>query len=322
MSRFASFGAALLLLAVLGVFPGIPAAAQSDTPIDIVAVDSDISGNTATSLGPLNACVRVEPGATARVDLVVDAVPEDRGVIGFQVNIEFDPNILTLTAVDNEFLLAAEGSYEPFEGLSDRLPDTDGNHAIIVADIASNVPFENIETGPGVLSRLTFAAKGTGVSTVAPRFNPPDEYPGLIDNQNRTIEVKAIGKASIAVGQDCVVPPEATPETVQLPPLAELQGTPTPTGGPDAGTATPDGDGDGATSSPGPGASQTDSPRPTATGDSGDGPGINGTEGGDGGGMSAATVAAVAALAVAGAGLAGSGGWMLYRRRSGGGAGA
>src|SRR3990172_935328 len=73
-----------------------------------------------------------------------------------------DASLLTLTTVDSEFLLAAKGTYEPFEGLSDPLPDTDGDgrYTILIADLASSPPIENIESGKGVLSRLTFTTKG------------------------------------------------------------------------------------------------------------------------------------------------------------------
>lgn len=314
MSRTTLTLPAVFLCALAAALLAPPASAQSDATIGIVSTDAVITGNSATGLGPLNACVRAEPGFSVSVDLVVDAVPEDRGVIGFQVTIEYDPSLLTLTAVDSEFLLAAKGTFEPFEGLSDPLPDTDGDgrYTILVADLASRPPIENIESGKGVLARLTFTTKGAGISPVAPSFDPPEVYPSLIDIQNATIGVDSTGTASIAVGQDCETPPEATPVIEELPPTDQIPGFPTPVPTPSPVGQTPAPSGSGDAGSPGPSGS---------AGPTGDGPEINTPEESDGG-TSAGAIAAVAALAAAGVALAGGGAWMLLRRRRGGGGGA
>jgi hypothetical protein len=294
------------------------AGAQSSDTIRIIAIDADVTGNTATSLGPLNACTRAEPGSNVVLDLVVDAVPASRPFIAFQVDIVYDPTLLTLTTTDNEFLLGANGTFEPFEGLSDPLPDTDGRYTIIVADLSQ---LELAESGPGVLTRLTFAAKGRGMSTVGPGFNPPDQYPALIDVENTTIGVDAIGEASVAVGQDCTVAPEATPVITDLPPIDQIPGlqtpVPTPTAAPGEETPGSTGSGDAATPTSDPG-DDSGTPGPTRT-ESEDG-NVTSVDEGDGG-TSAGTVVAVAALALAGVGLAGGGTYLLVRRRGMGGAG-
>ena len=293
------------------------AGAQSSDTAHLVAVDADITGNTATSLGPLNACTRVDAGGTVKLDLVVDAVPASRPLIAYQINVEYDPNLLEVTAADNEFLLGAKGAYEPFEGLSDPLPDRDGNYLIIIADIGSQPDLNNIESGPGVLTRLTFKGKGQGLSTVAPVFNPPDEYPALIDMQNTTIGVDSIGAASVAVGQVCPGPIEATPVITELPPIDQIPGLQTPVLTPTPAAAT-----EPAGQSPTPTASsETRTPRVSPTGTGGeDGKNITGLDESDGG-TGTGTVVAVAALALAGAGLAGGGALMLLRRRGKGSAG-
>lgn len=305
------------LLAVAAGAVVSAALAQTGSSIQLVAIDADSSGNTATSLGALNACKRTEPGQSITVDLVADAVPTDRGIIGFEVNIEYTPDIIELSAVDNEFLLAAVGEFEPFEGLSQTLPDTDGRYLISVADLQSNEAGagNNIESGPGVLSRITFTAKAAGIATVGPLFDPPGAYPTVIDKNNETIEVTSVGKAMIAVGQDCPVPPEATPESTTLPGYLDIYPSPTQVQTP-IRTPTPPRGGETGSSTPSTGG--TGSPRPSTT----DGPGANGTTEESDGGTSAGTVAVVAALAVGGLGLAAAGGWMLFRRRAGsGGAG-
>ena len=176
----------LVLAAFVAAAAG--ALAGSGSTIQLIAMDADPTGNTATTLGHLDPCVRTEPGSDVTVDLVVDAVPDDRPFIGYQIDIDYDPSLLEVIAVDNGFLLGASGDFEPFEGLSEPLPDSDGSFTIIIADLASGAtPGANMETGPGVLSRVTLRAKAAGVSALAPGFEPPDVYPALIDGNNTTI---------------------------------------------------------------------------------------------------------------------------------------
>lgn len=219
--------AAVVTIVVLGglIVASDGVSAEPQSSIQLVAMDADPVGNTATSLGHVDPCGRVEPGSEVTVDLVVDSVPEDRPFLGFQIEVVYEPAVLEVTGVGYDYLLAANGSFQPFDGLSDPLPDTDGSFKMIIADLASVPPADNMETGKGVLSRLTFSAKATGTSTVAPGYDPPDVYPALIDGTNSTIEVRTIAGIEVAVGEDC--PPGQTEiEPTELPPLSS--GSPTP----------------------------------------------------------------------------------------------
>jgi len=315
MSRSLPTGVTLLAAALLAGLIAISAQAQSGAPVQIIAMDANPSGNTATSLGPLNACVRAEPGQSIDLDLVVDAVPDERGIIGFEINVDYTPNVLEMTAVDYEFLLAAEGSFEPFVGLSQTLPDTDGRYLISVADLQSNDggPGGNVESGPGVLARITFKALTPGLATVGPAFDPPTVYPSIIDMFNEVISSNTVASATVAVGQDCPVPPEATVAPTAIPSYDDVLATPTPT--PPAGL-TPAPSDDASTGRP----TATTSGPATGTPEPGSLPGPGGNPSGDedGGGTGAGTIVIVAVLAVAGLGLAAAGGWMLYRRRGAG----
>jgi hypothetical protein len=311
-----TFLAALTAAAL--TLPGSNADAQS---IAIVAADANPAGNTATSLGARDSCVRVEPGAEVTVDFTVDAIPADRPFLGFSLTAVYDPNLLEVTAANSDLLLGAVGQYQPFPGLSDPLPDTDGQYLVSIADLASNNPDgQNMESGPGVLSRVTFRAKAAGRSDVGPGFStdPANEmYPQLIDVQNNMIQVDAVANTVVAIGQECgSVPPES--QVQPLPPLVEIlgTGTPLPTAPPaDGATAapTPEGQTPAAESAtPGASADATSEAEPTAsaeavpsTGDSGDG--------GD-----SDTAALIGALVLGGAGvaMAAAGGTILYRRRT------
>ena len=59
----------------------VPAAAQTKSTINLVAVDAVTDGNTKTSLGPRDTCVRTEQGSKVTVDVIVDSVPQDRPAI-------------------------------------------------------------------------------------------------------------------------------------------------------------------------------------------------------------------------------------------------
>jgi len=85
------------------------ASAQSQSSIQLVAMDADPAGNTATSLGHLDPCVRAEPGSEVTVDLVVDSVPEDRPFLGFQIEVVYEPTVLEVTGVGYDYLLLPMG---------------------------------------------------------------------------------------------------------------------------------------------------------------------------------------------------------------------
>jgi len=308
--------AAAILASVLALAGGFSASAQSQSTIGLIGVDAVIDGNTATKIGPRDPCVRAEVGSEVVVDIIVDEIPADRPLIGFQFNVLYDANLLDVVKANSDMILGAKGQYQPFPGLSDPLPDSDGDYQVINADLASNnPPGANEETGKGVLSRVTFRAKAPGRSDVGIGFDATNVYPTFQDLDGTTIGVDSIASTVVAIGQDCgVVPPEVQVE--ELPTIEEIFGTPapttpgvggdaptpTPTLGPDdtprpTDTPTPAGDDDPPPSS----VSGTPRPTPAALPDAG-----NGTDAG--------MVAAAIALALIGAAMAGGGSVILYRR--------
>lgn len=214
--------AAMLTMAVVSlvVIAGAEAAlaTHSTSTIGLLALDPNVQGNTATSLGPIDGCARVEAGARIDVDYVVDSVPEDRPIIAFEVEVRYDPQLVEPVALDHKLLLAAAGSYSPFAALTDDLPDSDGNLRISVLDTASKAdPEANVERGAGVLARITFLAKAAGISEIAVVVEPEPApvYPLVQDSQNETIFADRLGSASLAVGQECPAP-AAEPKITDL----------------------------------------------------------------------------------------------------------
>ena len=231
----------VLLLSFVSASQAGPAqATHSTSTIGLLAIDANSQANAATSLGPLDGCSRVEPGAQIAVDYVVDSIPQDRPLIAFEAQVSYDPQLLEVVGADYKLLLAAVGAHSPFAGRTDELPDTDGNLLMSILDTASSTdPEANVERGAGVLARMTFRAKTTGVSAVAITVSQqPFVYPVVLDTRNELVFVDKLGSASIAVGQDC--PVEAQQPTItHMAPVNEqiltdnpdLRGATTPPGG-------------------------------------------------------------------------------------------
>ena len=299
--------AALLLVAGLAgaaddvAGQGTPA---SNATIHLLAIDADPTGNGWTSLGPIDPCFRTEVGKEVDVDVVVDAIPPEREIIGWQMTIRYDPAILQVVAVDKSLLLAAEGRYQGLDVFSDPLPDNDGSIMEAMADLASNSPpGANMESGPGVLMRMTVRAKAPGLASIY-----VDQNADILinDNVNVPIGIDQIAAATIAVGEDCpTLAPEAQITVVPASP------TMAPQVNPPGATA---GLGDAAGTSPaqtqGPGAAVSAiAPPPTAVPAA---PGLG--EGLEGGSSDALPIIGSVLGALAVAALM-AGGWLLYWRR-------
>lgn len=280
---------AAALAAMVGAVVLTPGLAGAQTPasnatVSLLAIDANPEGNTATVLGPMDNCARVEPDAQVVVDLVADSIPADRPLIAFQMAVTYDPALLEVTAYDQNMLLGASGSYQPFEAFNDPVPDTDGKLDMGIVDLASNEgePRANSESGRGVLVRVTFQAKAAGIATVAISPAKDDPYPVIMDYLNTVIGIDKLGAAKIAVGEDC--PAIAPGELITpLPPVETAAAQPTPPASPAASPA---------------------------------GTGI--TVKTEGNGPSAGVIILAAVLGAAGLASAAGGGWLLYRRRRAG----
>jgi hypothetical protein len=313
-------------LAAISAWGAASVEAQSASKIRLLAIDANPEGNRANSLGPLDGCLSAGVNKRVVIDVIVDAIPEDRPIVAFQVAVSYDPDILEAVAVDNNQLISAVGRYQPFEAevFNDPLPDRDGVLTVSVLDLASNDPHgANIESGPGVLSRITFETKAPGLARLAIVFQDAQNmYPLIVDNQNEPIDIEEVGSAVIAVGQAC--PGDAiAPQVTTAPTLEEiLQPTPRPTlDQPPGTTPAPTGPDPAATASPAdtpadasptPSETTVASPMTTAGGEDN----RPAASSGDSGGIDAGLVVLVGVLAGVGIVGAGAGGWLLYRRRS------
>ena len=144
--------ASLVAAAALAV--GSSSTGASNGGMDAMSIDLNTSGNTATTLGPLDSCREVQPGQTVTLDVTATNIPASNPMTGFAYHILYDDSGLTIETQDHQFLLAAT----PGSGLlnvSEPTPDEDGSNdwRSGLADLSSTAA----ESGSGTLSRLTLS---------------------------------------------------------------------------------------------------------------------------------------------------------------------
>jgi hypothetical protein len=147
------FLAALVGLAAPSI-DGRLAPYASHAPGPDLSVDTNSSGNSANSLGPIEAC-RNEPSAASSfaVDVVIQNV---QSLSGYESDFFYDPTVLTITGKQTNFIMTP-GPPPGFIDFSDPVPDSDGNYHILLATTGQG-------TGSGVIIRLTLQPGGDGTS--------------------------------------------------------------------------------------------------------------------------------------------------------------
>ena len=202
-----------------------------------IGVDADPTGNEATSLGPIDACVSVDTGDTSQVDVFITDVTD---LLAWETYLVYDVSVVNVVSRDVMMFQAANAGSEVFD-VSEGLPDIDGQYGVAAVDLAMPpAP----DSGSGVLARLTLRAVGPGVSLLS--LSPidvnedgrPDLGPTLTDVEGEQISDRdadgfydgPISNAQIAVDRVC---PSGTPVATPTPASA----SPSP-----AGTATPAGE--------------------------------------------------------------------------------
>ena len=90
-------------VALLGATAAISASAQEGLS---VGIDTEIAGNSATTVGQIDGCIAVEEGSAFSVDVFAQNIPArtdadggSGGIAGFSYNLLFDPKIAEVTSV-------------------------------------------------------------------------------------------------------------------------------------------------------------------------------------------------------------------------------
>ena len=174
---------------------------------DVIGVDFDVTGNTATSLGTIDSCAQASPGNTVTFDLFATGIPpyndngtpadftdDTGGIIGWQFTVQYDEAPFTIQTEDQDFLVYSSAGSAPFS-VSDPLPDTDGNNEWISGslDIGLGTP----ESASGVISRITIevdAAAAIGLYTIV--VDPVSSF--TLDTNNVVVQ-----PAHVLTGRHC-----------------------------------------------------------------------------------------------------------------------
>jgi uncharacterized repeat protein (TIGR01451 family) len=189
------------MVALLSLSGGPPARAAGTT----VGIDTDTTGNTATSLSTIQRCRSVSAGQQFTVDVYLDELPAGSSLAGFNYNLGFDSTRVRIVAHQHNLLLTSSGSSSVIE-LSDSVPDDISPHAVGVAD------FGTAEVGPavGVLARYTLEALPTAPTGV---FHLTLGDVAVSDSEGQAVPLTQVldgnsipSHGVIAVGQAC--PPD------------------------------------------------------------------------------------------------------------------
>jgi hypothetical protein len=158
----------LWLFALAAIVPAVFLSTRSSDALnpDIqnqfdLAIDTDVTGNSASSLGALDPCVAVNVDDTFEIDLIVRGVPEP-GIAALAGDLMYDPAVLRIDVIDHSDLILDHD----YIHLGNTAPDTDGDLRI---DSVRLIGFPNPlvwNTGDGAILRLTFRALAAGSSTV------------------------------------------------------------------------------------------------------------------------------------------------------------
>jgi hypothetical protein len=171
---------------------------SDDNRMDAMSIDLDVTGNTATTLGPRNSCREVNPGDEVTFDVSAEGIPSSDPMIAFTFRLNYPPPYFTVTHADSSYLLAATPGSNVFD-LSDVLPDSDGAWRSGAADI-SNLAMVPPESGSGVLARLTLEVAANTPSGIYAMTLSEASH---IDTFNDSRAPNLFRDAFLAVGASC-----------------------------------------------------------------------------------------------------------------------
>ncbi len=185
-----------------------PAPEPPSEPVDNVLIDMEddaTPANSATSIGSVELCrSTIKNGVldadedaidALTIDVVVgpQGVPAQQPMAGFQYTLNYDGTAVRVTAADHVQLIGAAGGTIPID-VSDPLPDGDGTWTGAFVDASTNV-----ESGPGVLARVTIEAVGSAPSVTALTLS--DVIVAEISGQY--IRVDRVEGGAVAVNATC-----------------------------------------------------------------------------------------------------------------------
>ena len=184
----------------------------------IVAIDVDVTGNDARTVGAIDNCARIDSSGTNKlaIDVVLPnpGIPADVGMKAWQFDLLYDASVVTVLDHDPEMLLAqAEGS-DLLAALSDQLPESDGSFTSATVEFGTPIGIEPTgvhEAGPGVIARITLAGVSTGTTDLTLSNII------LVDAKDTAIPLSSVLNATVSVDTSCTPPPPTTAPGSQEP---------------------------------------------------------------------------------------------------------
>jgi hypothetical protein len=188
-----------------------------------MSIDLDVTGNSATSLGPRDNCILVSPGDVVTLDVTAEGIPATNPMIAFAFELGYAQSVVRIETGSADYLISSKPGSTLFDA-SDPPPDIDGIWNASAADIGDTMTAS--ESGLGVLIRA-------GLS-IAPSA-PPGLYPltlsaaAHIDLLGQVQLPGALNWAYLAIGATCETLPTPPPTpAVTYPPTPAYTAPPPP----------------------------------------------------------------------------------------------
>jgi hypothetical protein len=213
LAVIAAAGFVVALAAALS--PGESAEATHQ-PIPLLAVDTNITGNSANTVGTVQTCGQfASVGSTIQVDVVVQGVPAavetqpgvwEHGLAGVSFDLLYDPAVVRVTGFNGAMMMAGA-----FTGFSNTVPDSDGKFRV------ESAVFGGYPSGNGAVVRFTLEAVGTGttpltlVDTVGDLMPGDEPGPNLIDPAGNVYTLTSAQGGQVTVSPIACGAPTPTP---------------------------------------------------------------------------------------------------------------
>jgi hypothetical protein len=165
-----------------------------DEPIDLLAVDTDISGNGPSEIGSVQSCAHLTgAGQSVEVDVVIDALAVYPGhkLAVVEMMLYYDPSVVSITGFEGAVKMAGA-----FTGSSDDPPHDDGSFHAAMLLVREPYP-----VGDGILARFIFEAVGEGSTALLIRGNGGYGPPSIGDPNALSYQVNEVRDGQITVGE-------------------------------------------------------------------------------------------------------------------------
>jgi len=180
--------------------PAAEATAAQTTPAGgaiEMGIDPETTGNTASTLGDVEDCVRVDvpsPGFDGVSDYNIDVYVkgDTQALVAYDASVTYDQNMVHIAAPGTDTLVKMPDAMEP---TTEALPDSGGT---FTAGVIYFDPTKFGTPGDGVLVRLGLDIGGSGLATFTLEPPPSSAYASGLGLHTLTLI-----PAQLAINQDC-----------------------------------------------------------------------------------------------------------------------